>query len=138
MALPQRVMPLEQEACPVPEMTLGSLYAAPKRDLAGILSKIPGLQRARLAVFCNARAHLREMGLAIAATCEKGDLVEVAGPLGSILHAQSREQAEHLPEHNPRFRRRPISLATVTPTNLMPLDMDEEEAALDQQEHQAS
>jgi hypothetical protein len=138
MALPQRVMPLQQEACPVPEMTLGCLYAAPKRDLAGILSKIPGLQRARLAVFCNARAHLREMGLAIAATCEKGDLVEVAGPLGSILHAQSREQAEHLPEHNPRFRRRPISLAALTPTNLMPLDMDEEEAASDQQEHQAS
>jgi len=131
-------MPLQQEACPVPELTLGCLYAAPKRDLAGILSKIPGLQRARLAVFCNARAHLREMGLAIAATCEKGDLVEVAGPLGAILHGQSREQADNLPEHNPRFRRRAITLATLTPTNLVPLDMDEDEEASDQQERPTS
>jgi hypothetical protein len=78
------------------------------------------------------------MGLAIAATCEKADLVEVAGPLGAILHTQSREQAEHLPEHNPRFRRRAITLATLTPTSLMPLDMDEVEEASDQQHEPAS
>jgi hypothetical protein len=131
-------MPLEQEACPVPERTLGRLYSSPKRDLADILATLPGLQRARLAVFCNARAHLRDMALGIAATCEEADLLDVAGPLGAILHKQSREQAHQLAEHNPRYRRRPISLAVLTPEKLVPLDMDEDEMPRDQQDRSMS
>lgn len=121
-------MPLQQEArFLAPDHTFAWLYSSPKHDLAEILSKIPGLQRARLAMFCNARAHLREMGLAIAATCEEADLVEVAGRPGTLLHTQSREQACDLPEHNPRFRRRSVTLAVLPPTNVMPLDIGEDE-----------
>ena len=122
MPLPRRVVPLQEEACPVPDHTLGQLYSSPKRDLADIVATLPGLQRARLAMFCHARAHLRDMGLAIAATCEEADLVHVAGQLGTVLHSQSREQAHQLPEHNPRFPRRAIRLAVSARENVPPLD----------------
>ena len=113
--LPLRFEPIQQESCPVPDQTFGRLYASPKRDLPEILATLPGLQRARLALFCHARAHLREMGLAIAATCEEGDLVEIAGRLGAVIFRQSRDPLEQVPEHNPRFRRRAITLATFVP-----------------------
>jgi hypothetical protein len=115
--LPVRFEPIQPESCPVPDQTLGKLYASPKRDLAEILATLPELQRARLALFCHARAHLREMGLAIAATCDEGDLVEVAGRLGAVIFRQSRDSLEQAPEHNPRFRRRPITLAAFVPTD---------------------
>jgi hypothetical protein len=115
--LPLRFEPIQPESCPVPDQTLGRLYASPKRDLPEILASLPGLQRARLALFCHARAHLREMGLAIAATCDEGDLVEVAGRLGAVIFRQSRDALEQVPEHNPRFRRRPITLAAFVPTD---------------------
>jgi hypothetical protein len=114
--LPLRFEPIQPESCPVPDHTLGRLYAAPKRDLPEILATLPELQRARLALFCHARTHLREMALAIAATCDEGDLVEVAGRLGAAIFRQSRESLEQAPEHNPRFRRRPITLAAFVPT----------------------
>jgi hypothetical protein len=115
--LPVRFEPIQPESCPVPDQTLGRLYASPKRDLPEILATLPELQRARLALFCHARAHLREMGLAIAATCDEGDLIEVAGRLGSVIFKQSRDASEQIPEHNPRFRRRAITLAAFVPTD---------------------
>jgi hypothetical protein len=47
-----------------------------------------------LALFCYGRAHLRELGLAVAACCDQQSLVQVAGRLGHVLHAQSRQRPE--------------------------------------------
>ena len=47
--------------------------------------------RASLAAFCYARAHLHDVGLTIAATCEFEELVAVAGSAGHFLFWQSRE-----------------------------------------------
>jgi hypothetical protein len=127
--LPLRFEPTQQESCPVPDQTLGKLYASPKRDLPEILATLPELQRARLALFCHARAHLREMGLAIAATCEEGDLVEIAGRLGAVVFRQSRDPFEQVPEHNPRFRRRAITLATFVPQGRPPSLPEDDDCA---------
>ena len=71
------------------------------------------VRRARLAVFCYGRAHLRELARVIAATCEEADLVEVAGKLGATLFRQSREQ-EEVPQ--PRLHKRPVTLAKFVPS----------------------
>ena len=86
---------------------------------------MPGLQRARLALFCNRRAHLHEMGLSIAATCSEADLMHEGGPVGAMLFRQSRDVGQSR-EHNSQFRRKPISLATFAPP--MPINhLDEDE-----------
>ena len=83
----------EPDPCPVSEDMLGRLYRSGHDDLAGIVSTLPEIQRARLAVFCYGRAHLSDMGRVIASTCDHQVLVDVADQLGSVLYAQSR----HLP-----------------------------------------
>jgi hypothetical protein len=103
----------EEQNCPVPEHVLGIVYAAQHRDPTAALSTLPALQRARLAVFCYGRAHLRELARVIAATCEEADLVEVAGKLGATLFRQSREQ-EEVPQ--PRLHKRPVTLAKFVPS----------------------
>ena len=47
--------------------------------------------RANLAAFCYGRAHLHDIGLTIAATCEFEELVAAAGSVGHFLFEQSRE-----------------------------------------------
>jgi hypothetical protein len=116
MAVPQFVTPLQPEPCPVPDDVLGQLYSSPQHNLAEAVSTMPGLQRARLALFCNRRAHLQDLGLSLAATCSEADLVHEGGQMGTMLFSQSREKAGHIREHNARFRRRPISLATIAPS----------------------
>lgn len=90
------------QGCPVPLDTLGRLYRGDAHVLAETLQRLSDRERARLAVFCNARQHLRELGLRIAATCDEPALVRVAGAAGSILFMQSRsprrrEEADLLP-----------------------------------------
>src|SRR5215218_1554892 len=119
MPIPHTFTPLQPEPCPVPERLLGQLYSSPRRDLAEALTTMPGLQRARLALFCNRRAHLHEMGLSIAATCSEADLAHEGAAVGAMLFRQSRESAGQSREHNPHFRRKPISLATMAPSIAM-------------------
>jgi len=59
---------------------------------------------------------LHEIGLSIAATCTEADLVHEGGQVGAMLFRQSREKAGVIREHNARFRRRPITLATNSPS----------------------
>ncbi len=92
----------------------GSFIHHHDETLREALTTMPGLQRARLALFCNRRAHLHEMGLSIAATCSEADLVHEGGPVGAMLFRQSRDVGQSR-EHNPQFRRKPISLATLAP-----------------------
>jgi hypothetical protein len=79
-----------EPGCPIPLATLGRLYGGDERALAETLQTLTEPQRARLALFCNNRQHLRELGLRIAASCEEQVLVQVAGPAGAVLFLQSR------------------------------------------------
>jgi hypothetical protein len=52
-------------------------------------------ERARLAMFCYHKSHLRRIGLAIATTCDLNSLVQEWGlVLGGAIFAQSRERPE--------------------------------------------
>lgn len=76
--------------CPVSLDILGRLYRADSAAIADMVSLLPEDRRARLAMFCYARAHLRELGLTIAESCNETRLAELAGVLGQVLAAQCR------------------------------------------------
>lgn len=105
-------MLIDSDDCPVSADLIGRLYRSSHHDINDLVSGLSPARRASLATFCYGRAHLREIGLAIAATCELEPLVEAAGRAGIFLFEQSRE----LPvEEKPRSfsRQAKVSLARV-------------------------
>ena len=94
------------------EETIGRLYRAASHDVAGVVSALAAEQRARLALFCYNRAHMREIGVAVAATCDLGTLVEVGAAVGHALFALSRERPQ--PEAKRLGGRQQITLAKFT------------------------
>lgn len=117
-------MLLNEETCPVPESLLGQLYRVTPQGLPALIDAVPANTRAMLAVYCYRRSHLAPLGVAIAASCEEGDLAEHGGNLGSDLFAKSRKGpkvAEALPS-----QRKKITLSTGPIRQLPPLvDIDE-------------
>ena len=83
----------QEEICPISEQLLFSLYDAAKRGLPVPVAEVPPERRSSVALFCYRRSHLEERGLAVAATCDEEDLVEVGGPLGRTLFLKSRNVA---------------------------------------------
>ncbi len=61
---------------------------ATPEEARNVAMTLPGDIRARLALFCNARAHLRVIGRAIAGTCTLNQLVSEGGQAGIVLHGQ--------------------------------------------------
>jgi hypothetical protein len=51
--------------------------------------KLPLAKRVQLALYCNARSHLRHIGLAIARVCDESSLARAAGSAGSVLFRQA-------------------------------------------------
>jgi hypothetical protein len=96
----------------VSDELIGRLYASRQHELAQMVADLPSEQRANLALFCYRRAHLRDIGLAIAATCDQWSLVNVAGKAGDVLYAHSRTQPEVIEPVLP-YGRRKITLASV-------------------------
>jgi hypothetical protein len=102
----------EREGCPVPEELLGRLYVSSIQEIDSIVSQLPPGPRGSLATFCYSRAHLRDIGLAIAATCDLETLVDAGGRAGTNLFEISRERPEE-PKHPYSWMRRSrISLAS--------------------------
>ena len=71
---------------------LGALFrqicratAEEARDLSMALAV---RERARLALYCNTRIHLRDQGRAIAGACSRDDLIAEGGQAGSVLFDQ--------------------------------------------------
>ena len=90
---------------------VGRLHSSPTRGIDGLVSNLPEDHRGNLAVFCYSRAHLHEVALAIAATCNLDALVHAGGQPGNFIFEQSRQRPER--EHfDPGARRMRISLAT--------------------------
>jgi len=80
----------QEEQCPVEDSLLGELYRAPPEKLSDLLGSISPTVRAALALYCHKRAHLAELSLAIASTCDLADMVSVGGMAGRVLYAKSR------------------------------------------------
>jgi hypothetical protein len=81
-----------EETCPVPEQLLGEMYRANSHGLDALVTTVPPLMRAMLALYCFRRAHLNSIGLAIAASCEEQDLIEAGGRAGQALYEMARER----------------------------------------------
>ncbi len=114
-------------ACPVPEHVLSAIHRATPHEALNISKLLPGIQRARFALFCYARTHLREAGLAIAIGCSDEDLVREGGIAGQALIAQRA-----LPKADRGTRSRaPVSLATPSNQHLF-ITQDEEDDAEDE------
>ena len=90
--LPERQVSSE-EACPVSEELLGTLYRSSQHGLSALVSSVGPEIRAVLALYCYRRAHLQDIGLSIAATCEEADLLSL-GRGGAVLFSRSREIPE--------------------------------------------
>jgi hypothetical protein len=109
----------------VSDELIGRLYASRQHELAQMVAGLPSEQRANLALFCYRRAHLREIGLAIAATCDQWSLVNVAGKAGDVLYAHSRSQPEVVEPVLP-YGRRKITLASLTSEASQVSEFDDE------------
>ncbi len=91
--------------CPVSLEVLGSVYRADEFDLPLILEEIPPLQRAQLATYLYGKSHMHKLGLKVARSCERDDLVRVAGEIGSVIHGQAHlKPSRPVPEAAPQLR----------------------------------
>jgi hypothetical protein len=112
--LPEHHIVHEDEPCPVTDQTLGEMYRASAHGLNELIATVPPTARTLLAVYCYRRAHLASIGLAIAATCEKEDLMSLGGNAGATLFERSREAPQ--PSLDVRANgRRKITLAAEPP-----------------------
>src|SRR5258705_1361422 len=81
----------DDDGSPVPDELIGRLYRSPRHGINELVSGLSTSRRGSLAAFCYSRAHLHDIGLAIAATCDLETLVAAVGRAGNFLFEQSRE-----------------------------------------------
>jgi hypothetical protein len=79
--------------CPISMEQLGELYRADDYDLPLMLAAMPADLRARVAVFCYRKSHTHQLGLRVARSCERDDLVRVAEELGAVIYGQAHLEA---------------------------------------------
>ena len=113
----------ERDACPVGDDILGRLYRSNPDGLSHLVATVPGETRAMLALFCYKRSHLNELAIAIAGTCEKRDLVNWGGALGSVLHGMAQKAGPK--EVQEISSRRKVTLST-KPLGIFAKPMDDE------------
>jgi len=112
---------LADDVCPISDDLLGELYRANDLFVPGFVSTLAPDVRALLALFCYRRSHLHSMGLGIASSCDKDNLVWAGGSVGAFLFASSREVPQQA-VLSPRGNRRKITLATGVPRMFAPDD----------------
>jgi hypothetical protein len=102
----------DDDICPVRDELLGELHRANDDVFVpGFVYTLAPDIRASLALFCYRRSHLHSIGLAIAASCDKDNLVRAGGSVGAFVFACSRE-APQREVQSARADRRKITLAT--------------------------
>ena len=106
----------DDDGSPVPDELIGRLYRSPRHGINELVSGLSTSRRGSLAAFCYSRAHLHDIGLAIAATCDLETLVAAGGRAGNFLFEQSRELPN---EEKPRTfsKQAKVSLAPINSTN---------------------
>jgi hypothetical protein len=102
------------EAGGLSDELVGRIYRAGPKRAGEEVAALSAAERANLAAFCYARAHLHEIGLAIAALCDLRELLDAAGTAGSVLYAQSRSHVA-ASDAAPVTRKRAITLARFAP-----------------------
>ena len=104
---------VEGAECPISLEMLGELYRADAATVPEMVGNLSQDRRARLALFCYTRAHLRGLALTIAGTCDARRLGELAGTLGQVLAVQCRAKLPEFGSEYERARapRAPVSLA---------------------------
>jgi hypothetical protein len=101
----------DPDSNPVSDAFFGQICRATPEGARDLALDLPGMQRARLALFCNARSHSRENGRAIASTCDLAALIRVGALAGGILSEQvTAGPALWMVKGSPSHKR--ISLAT--------------------------
>jgi hypothetical protein len=98
--------------CPIALEALALLFRADAARVGQLVLALSPPTRARLAMFCFVRGHLRDLGLVIASHCEEQMLSHVAGAAGAHVHAQARARsAQGGPVLGEASRRNKITLA---------------------------
>jgi hypothetical protein len=98
--------------CPVADDLIGRLYASTEHGLDDLISGVPTGDRGLLALFCYRRAHLHNIGIAIAATCDLESLIDAGGRAGNFLFDLSRERPNSAQSIFRGYRHAKITLAT--------------------------
>lgn len=91
-------MQMSEPNCPVSPDVLGTLYRAGTSSASNVIEGWSEKQRIELALFCYGRAHLRDLAMSIAATCDPTRLARSgAGNVGQALAIQSRHRGGSIP-----------------------------------------
>lgn len=124
----------ENDFCPVQEDLLGAMYRASENGLPQLVESVSSDVRAMLALFCYRRSHLHSLAIAIAASCDERELIQLGGRVGSTLYALSHETAVSRPTAAASYgSRKAITLSTKPLSTFTPVDDeldDEDEAAV--------
>lgn len=117
----------ENDTCPVGDDMLGQLYRANEQGLAALTESVGSETRAMLALYCYRRSHLHALGVAIAASCEERDLLQLGGRVGAMLFALSRDTGTGRRPITAAAQRRTITLSTA-PLSAVPAmeELDDE------------
>ena len=107
---------------------VGRLYRASESSVREIAAGLSPSERASLAAFCYARAHLHGIGLTIAATCDLTTLVQKFGAaVGQVLFDQSRERVTAADPAPGGRRPNKVTLAAFTPRAIQLPEMADDE-----------
>jgi hypothetical protein len=117
----------ENDFCPVRDELLGEMYRANENGLPRLVESVSSEVRAMLALFCYRRSHLHSLALAIAASCNERELIQLGGRVGSTLYALSREPTARVAPSS--SNRKPITLSTKPLTPYAPVEdeLDDED-----------
>lgn len=99
-----------EAVAPINLETLALLLRSPGERVQSIVRSMQPLERARLAVFCVGRCHMRKLGFDIAAQCDEPSLWQVAGQLGATIYDQARD-AENFDRGPTVYNKKPVTLA---------------------------
>ena len=116
----------DSDNCPVTEEFIGRLYRSSRHEIHAVVAALPMARRAQLAAFCYCRAHLRDIAMAIAATCDLETLMTAGGRAGNFLFEQSRELPN---EERPRSVSRHAKVTLAPLSSSQPLEMTAQAAA---------
>src|SRR3954453_23600237 len=121
----------ENDFCPVREELLGEMYRSSENGLNQLVESVSADVRAMLALFCYRRSHLFSLALAIAASCNERDLIQLGGRVGSTLYALSSQAPAARVTPSSYGHRKPITLSTKPLSTFAPVEdeFDDEDFA---------
>ncbi|WP_131196019.1 hypothetical protein [Lichenihabitans psoromatis] len=99
-----------EDVCPISDALFAQICRSTPSQSRELSLGFSAQERARLALFCNSRAHLRESGREIAGTCTEASLTREGGQAGLVLFQQARSGPETW-GLAPRQNSRRVSLA---------------------------